>query len=293
MIKTVGKYSISLNGGVSWTDVSNMLVKGYYNTPSSDLIWVGIGSNGNEPKYTDTTLPNVITANTNQGLAKIDLEIVGNEYHISCSRDFDLGTGHEFTARDVGMSIGGASNLASRALFRDSDGNPIEINISRKDLVNIRYTLTYIVPKTPVPISIKINNVEYTGSMRAVNPNMWGLKNASKPLAIDNIGIAAAGTWTTNQEGYIDNFGTPLETASCGTQELVGETSKEFSYTSNLGLSNFNKTFGQIVFSKGSLSGNNIVIIIDLDTDIVNTPNDYLALGVNIKQEHIDDSKQS
>lgn len=293
MIKTKGKYELSLNGGKDWVEVSNMLVKGYYALAADDSVWVGIGSNGNIPTYSDTSLPNIVVGYTSQGLNNINLEIKEGYYHVSCYTDFDLGTGHEFIAKDIGMAFRTSGNLASRALFKDSEGNPININVSRKDVIKVRYTLTYIIPRTPIPVTISVNGVEHTGTLRVVNPNKWGDHYVSRPIYIQAVGIAPQGTWTTNQNGYIDNTGSPLASENCIVRELTSNSNKIFSFSASLGVDKFNHTFGQIAFSNGGLSTNNIAVLIDLDTDIVNTPNDYLALGVEIVQEYVYDSQQS
>lgn len=293
MIKTKGKYELSLNGGKDWTEVSNMLVKGYYSIYASISMWVGIGSNGNIPTYSDTAMPNIAIGKSNEGLKNINLEIKEGHYYINCYEDFYLGTGHAFTAKDIGMAFNTSSNLASRALFKDSEGNPISIDISRKDIIKVRYTLTYIIPRASIPITVSANGIDYTGTLKVVNPNKWGDPYVSRPIHIQAVGIASSGTWTTNQNGYIDSIGSPLASENCIVKEIANNSEKIFLFSAALGLDKFNHTFGQIAFSNGPFSTNNIAVLIDLDTDIVNTPNDYLALGVEIVQEYVYDSQQS
>lgn len=293
MIETKGTYHFSKDGGKTWLEVPNMLVTGYYKYQEHTNIHIGIGSDGREPLFKNTALPNVLQTYTNDGLKNISMEIKDNEFLIHTSQTFNFGTGHTFVARDIGMSIGSKGALASRALFRDNDGNPIEINITADDVITVNYTLTYILTRAPIPVALNLNGRAVTGTMRICNPNKWGTKSASKPVSLYGVGLGAADTWAINESGYQTSTDSGLVNFWMYSAKVFSESKKTYRHYQDFGVNGFNTTFKQIAFSDSSFSPNNIVILIDLDEEVTNTPNDELTLGINIIQEHVDDSQQS
>ena len=294
MIKSKGTYQFSKDGGKTWLKVPNMLVKGYYNTQERSDLYIGIGSNGNEPTFSNTTLPAVLQTYNSDGLEVINFETTTNEFLIHNSQTFNFGTGHSFTARDIGMSIGSSRNaLASRSLFKDSDGNPIDIEIIPDDVISVKYTLTYILPRAPTPVTVNFNGMDVTGTLRICNPNKWGNRAVGLPVSVQGFGVASEGTWSINESGFQTSTSSGIQNHSVRTSREFTNSKRTYRYYQNLGVDNFNHTFQQIAFSSGSFSGNNIVVLIDLDVPITNTPDDEFTVGINIIQEYINDSQQS
>lgn len=284
MIETKGTYHFSKDGGKTWLEVSNMLVRGYYQYPDRRNVFVGVGDGSAPPNYENSNLPSKAFAQKDEGLPQSSVEITDDFFKINTSNTFDLGTGHQFIARDIGMSCGGQNLLFSRALFKDNNGDPISIKVNPKDILTIKFTLTYLVPRAPRALTINVAGKQVTGTIKACNPNKWGTIFPSKPVDIGAVGVGATGSWTLNKDGYVDTNSSGLENHSLNYTYNYTGYEKKHTWYRDYGLSTFNKTFKQIAFSAGSFSANNLVILIDLDEEVTITDKDNLAMGIDILQ---------
>lgn len=281
MIKTVGTYFLSLDGGKTFKDYGNMLVTGYYNKIAIKSLSVLITSNGTPPTFQDSSISGNVGAHSNEGFSEFSLEITQDSYKIHCSTTFDIGVGNSLVARDI--KIINFNTLFSRALFKDEDGNPLDIPITPKDNIVVKYVLTYNLPKGDIPISVSIHNKLVDGVIKVCNPNIWGTSTISLPIVLENVGVAPHNTWIPDENGYIDS-GLTSQILPLTDSYFTSSDLKKNVYTAIAGLDSLNITFRQIAFSKGSLSPRNIALLINLNEDVVNTPDDYLSLGIEVKQ---------
>lgn len=282
MIKATGKYLLSKDGGKTFKEFSNLLVTDYYQKTEGISLTAIITSNGNEPEFGDTTVSTGISSQAVNGFSDFSLEITQDSYKLNCSAVFNIGLGNSLVARDINILCN--SNLYSRALFRDGDGNPIDIPITVKDNIIVKYILTYNLPRGEIPINVNIHNRFVQGVIKVCNPNIWGTGIMSRPIKLDNVGVAPQGTWVQDANGYIDSG---LTSHIINLDETFSRSAslKKIIYTGIADLDKLNTTFRQIAFSSGTFSPRNIAILINLNEDVVNTEDDYLSLGIEVNQE--------
>lgn len=281
MIKTIGTYYLSKDGGKTFKEYGNMLVQGYYIESGTSNLKVTITSNGTPPTKQDSSVSSGIDAYVSNGFTNFSIDIEQDMYKINCSVTFDIGLGNTIVARDINILSGGT--LFSRALFKDDDGNPIDIDIDVKDNIVVKYVLSYYLPRQDIPVTIGMQNKTVNGILKVCNPNVWGTSIIGYPVDIKMVGVAPSSTWNQDLNGYIDS-GITDHTLSTSPSSSFSNTIKKYIFSSTANLDKLNTTFRQIAFSVGAFSPRNIAILINLDEDVVNTPDDFLSLGIEINQ---------
>lgn len=281
MIKTTGTYLLSKDGGKTYKNYGNMLVEGYYKNDGSNILNIRITSNGTPPTPQDEGVATGIGGNVSSGFTNFSLDIEQDAYKVHCSAEFNIGLGNTLVARDLNILSG--NSLFSRALFKDEEGNPVDIVIDSKDDIRVKYILTYHLPREGIPVNVIVHNRSVSGTLRICNPNIWGTSVIGVPIDITMVGVAPVNTWVQDINGYIDS-GVTSHTMNVQESGTFNSSEKKYTYYASADLDKLNTTFRQIAFTDGAVSPRNIAILIDLDEDIVNTPDDYLSLGIDVIQ---------
>lgn len=208
MIKTIAKgvYDISVDGGETFIHTqNNLILDNYYaKTEFTEDISLAIGSGNTPPELSDDSLEQQIaTSLTYSGFEpSSEKTVFSDRFEISFSRLFDLGVGHTGTIRELGVKN---PDLCSRALLTAPDGNPTEVQLLNTDHIIVRYSIVYIVPRTPQTFPLTINGSPVNATITAVNGENggWGKEFLGEVIRFDYIGSSISGSWSIDANGNI------------------------------------------------------------------------------------------
>lgn len=286
MITSMGIYSISLDGGATFSlQFSNLILNTYYNKSSfTPTMTLSVGSGDTPPELTDTALEAAFaTSGAYAGFEpNTRKDVYVDRFEISNSRTFDLGVGHTEILKELGVTNGG---LISRSLLKAADQTPTTIQLVNTDHLVIRYTLIYTIPRASEVFSLTINGTPVDATVTNVNGKNggWSTQNPAEVIKYDNLGVAPLGTWSTDVNGdvigvNINNYVslttnvnnltgniTIVGTAAASEADLVG-------------------TFQQILITSDGENYLTAPILMDLDVPITKTAGQVLNLSVSVEQ---------
>lgn len=140
-----------------------------------------VGSGNDVPTNTQVNLSSIVgVTNTiqNSSYGKSRFDIAPN--YISYSRTFRFSAGQAVgNLSEVGIGWGGnvtaksIAGLWSRALIKDSQGNPTTVTILPDEILDVTYTVQMIIPDNDVVGKIKVSNVTYNYIIRPINISAW------------------------------------------------------------------------------------------------------------------------
>ena len=133
-----------------------------------------LGTGTTPPQFTDTTLEaRVVSSNrghTNYlGFPTVDYANFRATYSVGYQFTPGQATG-TFTEVGVGALANG-TNLFSRSLIKDSNGNPTSITILADEYLTIVYSFIFQSPTEDIPFTCTVKNQVYNGFMRTVGWN--------------------------------------------------------------------------------------------------------------------------
>ncbi len=283
--KVYGFYEISLDGGKTFSnETKNLILNNYYNKTSfTNNMTLVIGSGNTPPELTDVSLGSQFgsSAIETDFDSNASRETFSDRFEITYNRLFDLGTGYNNTIRELGIMN---PNLCSRALLTDPTGSPTEVPLVSTDHVLIRYSITYVVPRTPQVFSLIINLQPVNATVTAVNGGLgaWGNATFGEIVAYANIGADDAGTWTVNEDGEV--IGSNITSGVSLTTNVSGDSGLKISGTAVSTTSQWVGTFQQLLITS---SGSNYItapILIDLDVPVAKTNTAVTTISINVTQ---------
>lgn len=282
MINATGSYSVSLDGGVTYKEVSNLILSGYYKSQSGKQVRLSVGSSDAPVLFDDSSVSTLSVSDVFNGLADGAGVFVGDShFEIDKSRVFSFGTGHDFRAKEVGLTSGG--DLISRALL--SDGG---VYVIQEDDLKIKYSIKYKIPRQGFRVQVDFLGVIEMATVYFVNPRIWTGNGLGMPVSINSAAICTGASISPGAE---------LEGGILKAQPVTGLTSSESlgydkkSYTAGFfsGLGELNGTFNQVIFCKGSASSSSAVVFLEFDNELTKSSNDTFSMSVSITQERPSD----
>lgn len=137
-----------------------------------------LGTGTTPPEFTDTTLQARTRWNTSQvnNFVVFSIDYANGKIVHRTSHQFTPGqaTG-TFTEIGIGPNVNG-TNLFSRSLIKDSNGNPTSITVLSDEYLTINYFFDVIYPITDIPFTCTIKGTQYNGFIRSSG---WSSSNSS------------------------------------------------------------------------------------------------------------------
>lgn len=282
MIKATGKYLLSKDGGNTWLKQKNMILEGYYALARSPRVSLAVGTSSDPVQFDQTSISNKIVSTPSSSVfdGGKSYKINPDNYAIRRTKRFDFGLGNSLELGEMGLYSSG--KLASRSIIKDAQGSAIVVSIGSTDSLTILYEITYKIPREPRRISIDFKGQEVGGTMYFANPNKWGSNYFSEVVNITNVGVGKG--IALDSEGFVSE-GLTEKSMDVDSDRISVDGVLTDSFGIFAGLEDLNGSIEQFVFCSGSVSKNNIVILIDLDAPIEKTNDDSLSLSVLLSQE--------
>lgn len=121
-----------------------------------------VGTDGTAPAQDDTGLGNEIhrTDNTSEANSSVD-DTAKTVTHrrVFAFEEGDFDSGVDGTYKEVGFAPGSGESLFARTLFKDADGNPVEVSVASDQVLRVTYELVL----SPQPNSETTATVDITG----------------------------------------------------------------------------------------------------------------------------------
>lgn len=145
-------------------------------TTGNPAMWVHVGTGNTTPAITDTSLEALVAT-----VASDDRDLLGQvipttqdagwPFRYRWYYQFPVGTFDTVTLREIGVSPTESSDLFSRTLFADTDGNPIELTVLSDEYLDVTFTLYSYVDLTDSSAVINVDGTDITVTGRAASLN--------------------------------------------------------------------------------------------------------------------------
>ena len=289
MIKTsaYGIYDISLDGGKTFIHhQKNLILNHYYNkTFLTEAITIVVGGGNTPPQLTDDFLVAEFGSATEPlGFdPSSENKVFTDRFEIKYIKLFDLGVGYAGTMRELGIEN---PSLCSRALLSTPTGVPTQVTLVHADHLVIRYSIVYVIPRTPQVFALTINGTPVNATMTAVNGefNGWGKRVLGEVVRYDYIGSAAAGTWTIDANGNVIGGNIAWSEAIPITTNVNGIAGLSIVGTAMVPTDKWNGSFQQLLITSSGVDYITAPILIDLDVPVLKSATDILNISVNVNQ---------
>lgn len=276
MITARGVYSISLDGGKTFSSKNNMLLSNYYRYSTKGSFFAVVGSNTTPVTFNDTAIPSGAQSPATPSFDEVvDIDNVGEDFISNKSFTFEFGTGLNLTIQEVGIVSNG--RLVSRAVYSEP------VYVTELDSLVVRYTIQYIVNTKEHTFNFDYKGRSIIASVRAVNPNQWGKRLFGYPLEIT--AIALGGGWTVDQNNYIVG-GNEVFNKSIATIYEYSDTKRVAKAVLSAGLNEAIGSYNQALIKSGS----NGVLLITFNQQLDKTSDDFFGFSLGFEQEHYNDT---
>lgn len=178
-----------------------------------------VGTGNAAPAVTDTALAAKL-AHTTSVISGVSSGSATLPYYGSRTQVFRFGVGvASGNLSEVGIGYS-ATALFSRALIKDSSGNPTTITVLPSEYLDVTYELRMYAPAADVPFSVVISGVTYTGVVRAAQATTFS-DTADPWYGGYLFGSGAALGTNTQPRAYNGALGTAT-TAPSGAGSVLG-----------------------------------------------------------------------
>lgn len=282
MITVKGRYLVSKDGGKNWLKADNKLLFGYYMQVMPGGMQLEVGAGTLPPTYNDSSLTTLAKSNTPSNFdGSSSVLIESDKFSITKQRTFNFGTGHSFSISEVGLLSG--SVLVSRALFKDYKGNSTSILITPMDSLQIKYSMTYTIPRTPFHAQIEYLGQTIGATITLVNPERWGGDMLGEPVSLSR--VSAGANMVIGNDGRLTAGIVIGEAGTLTTDRFADGYTRAISGSVNTNASEMIGTFSQMIITdSSSISYASAIALIELDTPITKTDKTTLTMGLTLYQ---------
>lgn len=191
--------------------------------PASFLSYVSVGSGATEPQFTDTALQARVAtvAVSGESGTTVDGFSTSSPYYTWYRRQFQFAAGAAAgVLSELGVTNAAGTTAYTRALIRDTGGNPTTITVLSDEILIVTYERRVYAYESDVTTTATIKGVERTIRMRPAGMGTSSGMNASgNPWWSDYVW---GGYWYTGGSG---NLG-PITGIPDGTQNTPSSTQK-------------------------------------------------------------------
>lgn len=190
----------------------------YLGTSTADLLgYCRLGTSNTTPANSDTQLGAQVGYSNTNGASDVTGFSTDSSYaYRRVTRRFGAGVVDGVNLAEVGMGPGSSNSLFSRALLKDTNGDPTTITLDEDEILDVIYELRLYANLTPVTGTYDIDGVSTTVT---ITPIGWG-GNAWAP---GNIGYGAVFGVSSSSPG-IRQVASPTEdyTSAASSGNFIG-----------------------------------------------------------------------
>lgn len=253
----------------------------------------GVGTGNTPPAFTDTSLNNEIGTRANpSNTITTGVMTTSPPYFVDYGRVYTFAIGAIVgNISEVGIfnGTGGTAAMWSRALIKDTGGNPVTLTLTATDQLKVTYTCrTYQATGTTGSFTLSTNGVNSTVNY-TVRPANLGRSNTAYPLGVLSGGYTSSNStfyfYETQTLGPVTGY--PSGTAASFTftaQTYVADSfERVWAGTLPPAMANFTTGIGSMTFMYGgSSSASNTAWQISFSPSIPKTSVQTLAISVKI-----------
>ncbi len=273
-----GTYSVSTDGGKTFSDYSNMLLSGFYSTING-LTVCQVGEGINTPIFNDFKLTNELSSSNGTLISTVNtFDNDRNLIIITSQYQYVFPSSVAKTITEVGIRQG--TTLVSRALFS------APIIVTPNDHLIVRYTLVTEIDAAPYPVSLDLGGVTYTGTVIKCNPSEWRQDGFGSLKQSFSVASLIDGNYTRGNDGYLTGSGVHKVGYICVTDEAGNANRKVSSITVSSGLDATDITFNVLAISSSNNSAaNKMLALIQFDSAVFKSADNIVNAALTIIQE--------
>ena len=166
-VKAHGHYTLCVNNKVV-AEFDNLVTDAGMRALLQDNFFnrCDVGTGTTEPTPQDTTLVNLLAHTNTQGSLRMGFGEYGNRISTATTVTLQIERQYQF---NVGQVVGNVSEvgirienggLFSRALVRDSNGNPTSVTVMEDEQLIVGYVFRLTYPQIDTPVSLSLGNDE-------------------------------------------------------------------------------------------------------------------------------------
>lgn len=203
------------------------------------ITYARVGSGSTPPEVTDLNLQSPVASTTTVQGAVLFGNTSSAPYYGWIRKTFRFNTGVAAgVLSEIGIGWGTSSGqLFSRALIKNSSGNPISITVLSNEVLDVTYELRLYAPTDDVPYTVTIGGIEHTGVVRASRASDYDWQ----PSAVFGTSYQPQVTAHSGSIGTI--LQSPSGTFASGSVVLAPYTAgnyyRDFTATFDLNVANF------------------------------------------------------
>lgn len=229
-----------------------------------------IGTGNTPPTFADTQLTAQV-GSTNNRQSSVDGYGPSNAYYYTrVVLRFNAGTVHNKNLSEIGMAVDASTaSLFSKALLRDTSGNPTTITLLEDEVLDVTYEIRLYLTPAEVSGQFMINGVNTTVR---VFPSGWGSNSSTGPWSPANGVTLGRNLFMNSQYGGEPNFGlyesntdtvgSPVQSFtppnalrnSTANAYVPGSFTRTITFDVPLGVGNFATGIGSIRFNRNNSS---------------------------------------